>query len=132
MYAIFSRICKNKARRIWWKINNYDKYNPEINKVKYLELIGQDKTWLLFNTASKVCKSPGHASIHPYYNFLLKFQISKVHTLNFRNMKFEPNCFYIGGVDTYPVQSVAILFNPTVHFEEHCWLGLGQNRLFWC
>ena len=28
-------------------------------------------------------------------------------------MKFEQNYSYIGGVDTYPLQSVAILFNLT-------------------
>ena len=32
--------------------------------------------------------------------FFTKFKISKVQTLNFRNLKFEKNCSYIGGVDT--------------------------------
>ena len=58
----------------------------------------------------------GHATGHSMFNtFLTKFHFSKIQTLKFRNMKFEKNCSYIGGVDTYPPESVAILLNPTIH-----------------
>ena len=33
-------------------------------------------------------------------------------------MKFEQNYSYIGGVDTYPLQSVAILFNLTADLSK--------------
>ena len=33
-------------------------------------------------------------------------------------MKFEKNRFYIGWLDAYPLQSVAILFNLTVYSER--------------
>ena len=39
-----------------------NKYDPKIETVKYLELIDQNKIWLIFNTAFKVCKFPGHES----------------------------------------------------------------------
>ena len=39
-----------------------NKYDPKIETVKYLELIDKNKIWLIFNTASKVCKFPGRAS----------------------------------------------------------------------
>ena len=32
--------------------------------------------------------------------FFTKFKISKVQTLNFRNMNFEKKCSHVGGVDT--------------------------------
>ena len=43
--------------------------------------------------------------------------MSNVYTLNFRNMKFEQNCPYIGGGGTRPLISVATLFNHTVVSE---------------
>ena len=74
----------------------------------------QNKIRLFFNSASKVCKFLGHASSHSIFDtFPTKFQISKFQTLNLSNLKFDQNCSHDGGVDTYPPQSVAILFNHT-------------------
>ena len=78
-------------------------------------IIDQNKIWLVYNTDSKVFKFPGLVSSNSIFNIvLLKFHISKVQTLNFRYMKFQKNCFYIGGGDTRPLQIVAVLFNLTV------------------
>ena len=41
-----------------------NKYDPIIETVKYLEVIDQNKIWLIFNNASKVCKFTGHESSH--------------------------------------------------------------------
>ena len=85
----FNQMCKNKARTILWK-KQKNKCDPKIETVKYLEIIDQNKTWLILNTASKVFKFPGHASNHSTFNiFFTKFQIFKVQKLNFRNLKFE-------------------------------------------
>ena len=66
------------------------KHDPKIKTVKYLELINQNKIWLVFNIALKVCKFPEHASSHSIINtFPRKFHISKVQTPKFRNLKFE-------------------------------------------
>ena len=47
-----------------------------------------------------MCKFPGHAYIHSIFDiFFAKAHIYKVQTLNLRNVKFEQNCSYIGGVD---------------------------------
>ena len=93
-------------------------YDPKIKTVKYLEIMDKNIIWLIFNTASKVWKFPGHASSHSFFiDFFTKFQISTVQTLNIRNLKFEKNCPYIGGVYTYPMQSVAITFNLKVHLR---------------
>ena len=95
-----------------------NKYDPKIETVKYLELIEQNKMWLIFNTASKMCKFPGHASNHSFFiTFFTKFQIFKVRTINIRNLKFENNCSYIGEVYTYPMQSVAILLSLKVNLR---------------
>ena len=92
-----------------------NKYDPKIEMVKYLNLIDRNKIWLIFNTASKVFKFPGHASSYSIFNNVFtKFHISKVQTLNLINLKFEQNCYYIGGVDTYTLKSVAILLNIPV------------------
>ena len=85
--------------------------------VKYLELIDQNKIRLILNTASKVCKFPGLVSSHSFLTFLPKFQISKVQALNFKNLEFEQNCFYIGGGYTRPLKIVATLFNLTVYLS---------------
>ena len=78
-------------------------------------IIDQNKIWLVYNTDSKVFKFPGLVSSNSIFNIvLLKFHISKVQTLNFRYMKFQKNCFYIGGGDTMPLQIVAVLCNLTV------------------
>ena len=45
-----------------------NKYDPKIYTVKYLELIGQNKSWPIFNTDSKVCKFPVHTSSHSIFN----------------------------------------------------------------
>ena len=75
-----------------------------------------------FNTALKVCKFNSLTWSHSVFDiFLLKFHISKVQTLNFRNLKFEQNCSYIGGVNTRPLKIVAILFNLTVPWD---WFSL--------
>ena len=42
---ILNKIYKNEARTILWK-KQKNKYNPKIEKVKYLELIDQNKIWL--------------------------------------------------------------------------------------
>ena len=62
MYANFNQICKNEARKILWK--NRKKYDPKIETVKYLELIDQNRIWLIFNADSKLYKFPGHISSH--------------------------------------------------------------------
>ena len=68
-----------------------------------------------FNTASKVCKFPGLLSCHSIFiAILLKLQITTVHTLKCCYLKLEKNCIYIGGGDTRPLKSVAIVFNLTV------------------
>ena len=46
-----------------WK----NKYYPKIKTVKYLELIDQDKFWIIFNTASKIWKFPGLESSHSIF-----------------------------------------------------------------
>ena len=38
---------------------------------------------------------------HTVYTSFAKFQITKVQTLNFTNLRFEQNCLYIAGVDIY-------------------------------
>ena len=54
-----------------------------------------------FNDSSKVYKFPGHEFSHSIFNtFSTNFHIFKVQTLKFRNIKFEKNCSYIGGVYT--------------------------------
>ena len=50
---ILNQIYKNNIVRYYEK-NGKNKYDPKIEAVKYLELIGQNKIWLIFNTASKV------------------------------------------------------------------------------
>ena len=45
-----------------------NKYDPKIETVKYLELIDQNKIWLIFNIASTACKFSGHASSHSIFN----------------------------------------------------------------
>ena len=57
--------------------------------VQYLELIDQNKVSLVLNTDSKVFKFPVHASSHYISNTFTKFQIYKVQTLNFGNLKLE-------------------------------------------
>ena len=47
---------------------------------------------------------------------MLKFNIYKVQTLNFRYLKFDRNCSYIGGGYERTMQIVAIDFNVTVIF----------------
>ena len=47
-------------------------------------------------------KCANFLDMHPYIQFdkfFAKAHISKVQTLNLRNIKFEQNCSYIGGVD---------------------------------
>ena len=53
-------IMANPACTILWK-RRKNKYRPKFETVEYLELIDQNKIQLIFNTVSKVCKSPGHA-----------------------------------------------------------------------
>ena len=67
---------------------------------------------LILNTASKVCKFPGRAYlVIQLLLFFSKSRIAKVQTLHFRNLNFEQNCYFNGGIDTYPLESVAILLN---------------------
>ena len=63
----FNQIYENKARTILWK-KMKNKYDPKIEMVKYLELIDQNKIWLLLNTASKVYTFPRHVSSHSIFN----------------------------------------------------------------
>ena len=85
--------------------------------VKYLEFIDQNNVRLIITTTSKMYKSPGHAYrvIKKFNTFFTKFNISKVQTLNFRNMKFDKNCSHIGGVNMCPWKSVSIFFNGSVY-----------------
>ena len=127
----FNQICKHKAHTVLWKKTG-KMYDPKIKSAKYLELIDQNKIWLIFNSASKVQKLPGHPFIHSIFNTLFaKFQISKVQTLNFRNMKFEQNASCVGGVYTYPLQSVVILFNLAVNIDDSAgwcnWVDVFQH-----
>ena len=64
-------LLNNNTRKSYqiWKIQlvqYYEKtkneYDPKIKTVKYLKSIDQNEFWLIFNTASKVCRLPGHAS----------------------------------------------------------------------
>ena len=116
----FKQILKNKSRTILRKINK-NKYDPKIETVRSLALFNQKdqiKSWLIFNTTSKVCKFTGHASSHSIFNTLFtKFQISKGQTLNFRIMKFERNNAHIDGLYLYPLQIIATLFNCTVRLK---------------
>ena len=57
-----------------------NKYDPKLKTVKHLELIDQNKTRLILNIASKVCKFPGHASSHSILNMFCS---------NFRYLKFR-------------------------------------------
>ena len=59
---VLTKHSKIKLVQCYEKLKN--KYDPKIETVKYLELIGQNKIWLIFNTASKVCKFPGNAYSH--------------------------------------------------------------------
>ena len=52
---ILNQICKNKVRTMLWK-KQENKYDPKIETVKYLEIIDQNRIWLILNTASKVWK----------------------------------------------------------------------------
>ena len=55
-----------------------NKYDPKVEVVKYLEVIDQNKIWLTFNTASKVCKFPEHAPCRSIFNtFLSNFGFLK-------------------------------------------------------
>ena len=57
-----------------------NEYDTKIKTVEYLELIDQNKIWLILNTASKVCKFHGHASSH---------SMSNNFPPNFRFLKFR-------------------------------------------
>ena len=46
---LLNQLGKNKARMILWK-KSENKYNPKTKTVEYLELIDQNKIWLIFNT----------------------------------------------------------------------------------
>ena len=39
-----------------------NKYDPKIKTVRYVELIDQNKIWLILNSALKMCKLPWHAA----------------------------------------------------------------------
>ena len=132
---VLTKYAKNKARTILWEKRR--KYDLKIETVKHFELIAQNKIWLIFNTTPKVCKFPGHASSHSIFIIIFTvINISKVQTLKFRTLKFDQNCSYIGGLDTYPLQSVAIFLNLAVRtdgnsctYEKPSWKPL-QNRQF--
>ena len=111
-WKIITKYSKIKLVLYYEKIEN--KYDPKIETVWYLELIYQHSIWIIFNTASKVCKFTVHASSHSIYT---KCWVSKVQTLNFINPKFVKNYSFIGVVDTYYLQSIAILFNLTVDYN---------------
>ena len=102
---------------ILWNKNKED-YDPKIEMVKYLGLFDQkdqNKSWLIFNTASKMCKFPGLVSSYSVSNeILLKLRITTVQTLKCCYLKFEQNVSYIGWGYTSPLKSVAIIFNLTV------------------
>ena len=93
-------------------------YDPKIETVKYLVLSDQkdqNKSWLIFNTASKVYEFPGLVSNHSIFNaILLKLQITSVQTLNCYYLKFDQNWSHIGGWYTKPLKIVAIVFNHAV------------------
>ena len=52
---------------ILWK-KQKSNYDPNIESVKYIELIDQDKIWLVLNTALKVCKFSLHTYSHSILN----------------------------------------------------------------
>ena len=95
-----------------------NKYDPKIETVKYLVLFDQkdqNKSWLIFNTDSKMCKFSGLVYRHSiFYAILFKLHITIFQTLNCFCLKFEQNCYYIGGGDTRPLKIDAIVFNLTV------------------
>ena len=97
-----------------------NKYDPKIETVKYLVLFDQNdqnKSWLIFNTASKVCKFPGLVSIHLIFNaILLKLQITTVRELLvywWRRYKAAKKCCY-----RFQPYSMAGLSPPTAQFEN--------------
>ena len=80
------------------------RYDPKIETVGYLARFDQkdqNKSWLVFNTAWKVCSFPGLVASHSIFNAIFpKIHITTVQTLNCCYRKFEQNCFYIRGGDT--------------------------------
>ena len=95
-----------------------NKYDHKIVTVKYLELIDQNKIWLILTLPQKCANFLDMHLCIAFLNFFTKFQIYKVQTLNFINLEFEQNCSYIGGADTYPLQIVTILLNLTVQERD--------------
>ena len=119
-----NNICKFSSKYLKIKLVRYyetktkKKYDPKIETFKYLVLFDQrdqNKSWLVFNNDSKVCKFPGLVSSHSIFiAIFLKLHKTKVQKQNYCYLKFEQNCFYICGGDTGPLKSIAIVFNLTL------------------
>ena len=67
IHANLNQILKVKLVRYYKKCKN--KYHPKIETVKNLELMDQNKNWLIFTTDSKVCKCPELASGQSIFNY---------------------------------------------------------------
>ena len=97
-----------------WK----NKYDNKIETVKYLVRFyqkSQNKSWLIFNNASKVYKLPGLVYSHSIVkSIFLKLKIRTVQKIKCCYLNFEQNCYLIGWGDTRPLKSVAKILNHTV------------------
>ena len=45
-------------------------------------------------------------------------------------MEFEQNCYHIGGVDTSPLKSVAVIFNLTVLLKPFLTVPTSSEDLY--
>ena len=68
IYVFFNPLYRDKAHTILLK-KQKNKYDPKIERFKYLELIDQNKIWPIYNTAPKMGKFPGFASSHSIFDF---------------------------------------------------------------
>ena len=91
---ILKKILKIKLVQ-YYETKTKNMYGSRIEMAKYLLLFyqnHQNKSWLNFNTASKVCKFSGLVSTHSVFDaILLKLQLTPVLTLNGCYMEFEKN-----------------------------------------
>ena len=86
---LFNQIWINKARTI--SQSPPKKYNPKIKMVKYLELIDQNKIWLILTLPQKCLHFLDLNLVINFNYFLTNFQISEIQKLKFRYLKFEKN-----------------------------------------